>query len=143
MVEHQAYETLIPFFEQMKHWELTCVGEDAAMRKRNTTSQEVWERLKDEQFAALSKILQIYTTQLPDREEGMSYGNPTEYDPDMDELVAHEDKKNSFEIIVRSNSSFRSGEVTKYELLSVDGRWVINSKHRKTKSGHWKKVSLV
>lgn len=136
-----AKELLFSFFARMKQWELECLAADALLRSKKATIDE-WNKLKDAQFFSLTDIYADCVSYLPNRDDGMSYGDPTEYDPDTEDVLSTDYIDEHIEIVTRSQSSYRKGEVVRYQLVKCDGQWKLTVKHVRKTDGEWKKASI-
>lgn len=125
----------------MKEWELHCLDADGLLRRKGANSEE-WETLKASQFSCLTQIYSEFVSILPNRDGGMTYGNPTEYDPDTESVISADRKGDVVDIVTRSQSTYRRGEVVRYRLALIEGRWKIKAKYLQSKSDKWKKVPL-
>src|SRR5262245_50116173 len=98
-----AKELLFAFFERMRQWELECLAADRVLRRRNASTDD-WETLKDSQFLSLQKIYADCALDMPDRKDGMTYGDPPEYDPTTEVVISVEEADHSVIVTVKSQN---------------------------------------
>lgn len=136
-----AKAVLWQFFDEMKKWEAAAVSRTNELRLKNRSEQE---RLAftDQIFSELSAIVLRFTGELPNRKSGFSYGDPPEYDPDVEELLEVKLKGGACEIYTVNRGEYRRDEKSVFKLRLVDNHWLILSRHEFDDNGKKRKRSL-